>query len=255
MSQTPWVGVGCLCLWILHPPQRRAASPLVVGHPQPQHQWEGGELRKGVPHLAKLGLWQGSGWLSALPPSAVWQVIDALAQAISRMPGCVLLDVDAGASTNRTVYTFVGSPEAVIEGALSAARVAGQLIDMSRHTGELRGGAGSDLARNVPRLRCVVGSGCTLHGWSYNQLPVAKHGTLLHLQQAVLPGWMVVGPCKALAHPPDPERMNPSCPWAGVDITAANSTFLMAAVPSLQKRPGKGCHPSLSACSSQLPSL
>ncbi|XP_064023112.1 formimidoyltransferase-cyclodeaminase isoform X2 [Pogoniulus pusillus] len=64
------------------------------------------------------------------------EVIDAVGQAISRTPGCVLLDVDAGASTNRTVYTFVGSPEAVIEGALSAARVAGQLIDMSRHTGE-----------------------------------------------------------------------------------------------------------------------
>ncbi|NXP73942.1 FTCD cyclodeaminase, partial [Ramphastos sulfuratus] len=64
------------------------------------------------------------------------EVIDAVGQAISRTPGCVLLDVDAGASTNRTVYTFVGSPEAVIEGALCAARVAGQLIDMSRHTGE-----------------------------------------------------------------------------------------------------------------------
>uniref|UniRef100_A0A8C6JEG2 Formimidoyltransferase-cyclodeaminase n=1 Tax=Melopsittacus undulatus TaxID=13146 RepID=A0A8C6JEG2_MELUD len=64
------------------------------------------------------------------------EVIDALAQAVSRTPGCVLLDVDAGASTNRTVYTFVGTPEAVVEGALSAARVAGQLIDMSRHKGE-----------------------------------------------------------------------------------------------------------------------
>ena len=112
------------------------------------------------------GYGRGPAGSAALPPSAVWQVIDALAQAISRTPGCVLLDVDAGASTNRTVYTFVGSPEAVIEGALSAARVAGQLIDMSRHTGELRGGTGSDLARSVPRLRCVVGSGCTLHGWS-----------------------------------------------------------------------------------------
>ncbi|KAI6065397.1 Formimidoyltransferase-cyclodeaminase [Aix galericulata] len=64
------------------------------------------------------------------------EVIEALGQAISRTPGCVLLDVDAGASTNRTVYTFVGTPEAVVEGALSAARVAGQLIDMSQHTGE-----------------------------------------------------------------------------------------------------------------------
>uniref|UniRef100_A0A8C3B629 Formimidoyltransferase-cyclodeaminase n=1 Tax=Cairina moschata TaxID=8855 RepID=A0A8C3B629_CAIMO len=64
------------------------------------------------------------------------EVIEALGQAISRTPGCVLLDVDAGASTNRTVYTFVGTPEAVVEGALSAARMARQLIDMSQHTGE-----------------------------------------------------------------------------------------------------------------------
>lgn len=72
----------------------------------------------------------------AHPACPLWQVIEALGQAISRTPGCVLLDVDAGASTNRTVYTFVGTPEAVVEGALSAARVAGQLIDMSQHTGE-----------------------------------------------------------------------------------------------------------------------
>ena len=93
-------------------------------------------------------------------------MIDALGQAISGTPGCTLLDVDAGASTNRTVYTFVGSPKAVVEGALSAARVAAQLIDMSRHTGELGGGAGANLARSFPRLRCMAGSGCTLHGWS-----------------------------------------------------------------------------------------
>ncbi|EOA97574.1 Formimidoyltransferase-cyclodeaminase [Anas platyrhynchos] len=69
------------------------------------------------------------------------EVIEALGQAISRTPGCVLLDVDAGASTNRTVYTFVGTPEAVVEGALSAARVAGQLIDMSQHTALTPAGA------------------------------------------------------------------------------------------------------------------
>ncbi|XP_033876483.3 formimidoyltransferase-cyclodeaminase isoform X2 [Acipenser ruthenus] len=64
------------------------------------------------------------------------EVIDAIATAISSTEGCLLLDVDPGPSTNRTVYTFVGSPEAVLEGALSAARVAFQLIDMTRHTGE-----------------------------------------------------------------------------------------------------------------------
>lgn len=64
------------------------------------------------------------------------QVIDAISQAISQTPGCVLLDIDAGPSTNRTVYTFVGQPECVVKGALNAARTASQLIDMSKHKGE-----------------------------------------------------------------------------------------------------------------------
>jgi glutamate formiminotransferase/formiminotetrahydrofolate cyclodeaminase len=63
-------------------------------------------------------------------------VIDAIAEAIRRTPGCSLLDVDPGQSTNRTVYTFVGSPEAVVEGALASARVARERIDMRRHKGE-----------------------------------------------------------------------------------------------------------------------
>jgi glutamate formiminotransferase/formiminotetrahydrofolate cyclodeaminase len=64
-------------------------------------------------------------------------VIEAIANAVAATDGCTLLDVDPGVSTNRTVYTFVGSPEAVVEGALHAARVASQLIDMTRHHGKL----------------------------------------------------------------------------------------------------------------------
>uniref|UniRef100_A0A3B3VA97 glutamate formimidoyltransferase n=2 Tax=Poecilia latipinna TaxID=48699 RepID=A0A3B3VA97_9TELE len=64
------------------------------------------------------------------------KVIDAIAAAISETAGCSLLDVDPGASTNRTVYTFVGPPEAVVQGALNAARRAFGLIDMSKHSGE-----------------------------------------------------------------------------------------------------------------------
>ncbi|CAG5127911.1 unnamed protein product [Candidula unifasciata] len=64
------------------------------------------------------------------------EVIEAIAAAIAATSGCSLLDVDPGPSTNRTVYTFVGSPDAVVEGALSAARVAFQLIDMRTHKGE-----------------------------------------------------------------------------------------------------------------------
>jgi glutamate formiminotransferase/formiminotetrahydrofolate cyclodeaminase len=63
-------------------------------------------------------------------------VIEAIAEAIRRTAGCTLLDVDPGQSTNRTVYTFVGDPSAVVDGALAASRVARQRIDMRVHAGE-----------------------------------------------------------------------------------------------------------------------
>ena len=63
-------------------------------------------------------------------------IINAIADSIRDTAGCTLLDVDPGKSTNRTVYTFVGSPEAVIEGALNSARAAKSLIDMRKQTGE-----------------------------------------------------------------------------------------------------------------------
>ena len=64
------------------------------------------------------------------------ETIEAIARAIRDTPGCTLLDVDPGASTNRTVYTFVGDPDAVVEGALASARVARERIDMRSHKGE-----------------------------------------------------------------------------------------------------------------------
>ncbi|OGR27907.1 MAG: glutamate formimidoyltransferase [Desulfobacterales bacterium RIFOXYA12_FULL_46_15] len=64
------------------------------------------------------------------------ETIEAISNAIRNTKGCRLLDVDPGQSTNRTVYTFVGDPESVVEGALAAARVARQKIDMRTHTGE-----------------------------------------------------------------------------------------------------------------------
>ncbi|WP_020588883.1 glutamate formimidoyltransferase [Desulfobacter curvatus] len=64
------------------------------------------------------------------------QTIDAIADAIAETPRCRLLDVDPGNSTNRTVYTFVADPDCVVEGALAAARVARERIDMRWHRGE-----------------------------------------------------------------------------------------------------------------------
>ena len=64
------------------------------------------------------------------------RVIDLIATAIRDTAGCTLLDVDPGRSTHRTVYTFVGDPQAIVEGALAAARAAYANIDMRHHHGE-----------------------------------------------------------------------------------------------------------------------
>jgi glutamate formiminotransferase/formiminotetrahydrofolate cyclodeaminase len=63
-------------------------------------------------------------------------VIDAIGAAISSVDGVRLLDVDPGDATNRTVMTFVGAPEDVVEAAVRAGVVASELIDMRAHTGE-----------------------------------------------------------------------------------------------------------------------
>src|ERR1700719_200498 len=62
-------------------------------------------------------------------------VIRQITDAIKSTEGVSLLDVDPGASTNRTVVTFVGSPEAVIEAAFRGIKKAAELIDMRKHKG------------------------------------------------------------------------------------------------------------------------
>ncbi|XP_070588407.1 formimidoyltransferase-cyclodeaminase [Erythrolamprus reginae] len=88
------------------------------------------------------------------------KVIDEIGKAISQTKGCLLLDVDAGPSTNRTVYTFVGSPEDVVVGALNAAKIAFQLIDMAKHKGEHPRMGALDVCpfipvRNVTMEECI----------------------------------------------------------------------------------------------------
>jgi glutamate formiminotransferase / formiminotetrahydrofolate cyclodeaminase len=62
-------------------------------------------------------------------------IIDACADAVREVEGVTLLDVDPGKSTNRTVFTFVGDPDSVVEAAFQFAKTAYELIDMSKHTG------------------------------------------------------------------------------------------------------------------------
>src|SRR5258705_12937744 len=63
------------------------------------------------------------------------EIYDAVAAAAASVNGVTLLNVDPGADTNRTVITFVGDPEAVLEGAFQLILKAHELIDMGTHRG------------------------------------------------------------------------------------------------------------------------
>lgn len=62
-------------------------------------------------------------------------VIRQITDAIEQCEGIRLLDVDPGEATNRTVVTFVGEPQAVLEAAFRSVKKAGELIDMRKHHG------------------------------------------------------------------------------------------------------------------------
>ncbi|PYL60564.1 MAG: glutamate formimidoyltransferase [Verrucomicrobia bacterium] len=62
-------------------------------------------------------------------------IIRQITDAIKSVEGVSLLDVDPGASTNRTVVTFVGNPDVTVEAAFRAIKEAAELIDMRKHKG------------------------------------------------------------------------------------------------------------------------
>jgi len=76
--------------------------------------------------------------------------IEALRRALSSVPGVRLLDVQADAAHNRSVFTFVAPPDASVEAALAAMRVATERIDLSRHTGEHPRMGATDVVPFVP---------------------------------------------------------------------------------------------------------
>ncbi len=77
-------------------------------------------------------------------------VIDAITAEIRDTDGAMLLDVDPGAATNRTVVTFIGTPDAVVEAAFRAIARAAERIDMSRHSGEHARMGATDVCPFVP---------------------------------------------------------------------------------------------------------
>ena len=78
------------------------------------------------------------------------QVINQITAEIESVEGVKLLNVDPGAATNRTVVTFVGEPEPVIEAAFRAIRKAAQLINMRQHHGEHPRFGATDVCPLIP---------------------------------------------------------------------------------------------------------
>jgi len=78
------------------------------------------------------------------------RIIDAITAEIETVDGARLLDVDPGAATNRTVITFVGTPEAASEAAFRLIRKAAELIDMRHQTGEHARNGATDVCPFVP---------------------------------------------------------------------------------------------------------
>lgn len=78
------------------------------------------------------------------------QIIKQITDQIESVEGVRLIDVDPGKATNRTVVTFVGNPEAVIQAAFLAIKKAGELIQMARHKGAHPRFGATDVCPLVP---------------------------------------------------------------------------------------------------------
>lgn len=77
-------------------------------------------------------------------------IIKQITDQIESVEGVMLLDVDPGKATNRTVVTFVGHPDAVIEAAYLAIKKAAELIDMGKHRGEHPRMGATDVCPLIP---------------------------------------------------------------------------------------------------------
>ena len=78
------------------------------------------------------------------------ELIHQITDEIEKSEGVNLLDVDPGSTTNRTVVTFVGTPDCVIEAAFKAIKKAQELIDMRNHHGDHPRFGATDVCPLVP---------------------------------------------------------------------------------------------------------
>lgn len=84
-------------------------------------------------------------------------VIKQITDQIESIEGVKLLDVDPGAATNRTVLTFVGTPEQVLEAAFLAVKKASEVIDMRKHKGAHPRFGATDVCPLIPIAGITMG--------------------------------------------------------------------------------------------------
>ena len=77
-------------------------------------------------------------------------IIKQITDEIERVEGVLLLNVDPGKATNRTVVTFVGEPQAVVQAAFLAIKKAAEVIDLSQHKGEHPRMGATDVCPLIP---------------------------------------------------------------------------------------------------------
>jgi glutamate formiminotransferase/formiminotetrahydrofolate cyclodeaminase len=137
------------------------------------------------------------------------EVIRMITDAIEAVDGVKLLDVDPGNATNRTVVTFVGEPEAVIEGAFQGIKKAAELIDMSKHSGEHPRMGATDVCPLIPI------SGVTMDECVEFAKKLAKRvgeelaiPTYLYENAASKPEWRNLATIRAGQYEALPEKMN-----------------------------------------------
>src|SRR5690606_35471732 len=78
------------------------------------------------------------------------KIIAAIAQSVRNVEGVKLLNIDPGKATNRTVMTFVGDENSVVEAAFQAIKKAQELIDMRKHKGEHPRFGATDVCPFIP---------------------------------------------------------------------------------------------------------
>lgn len=168
--------------------------------------------------------------------------IDAIASIVETVDGVMLLNVDPGKATNRTVITFAGEPEAVIEAAFLLIKKTSELIDMSVHSGEHPRFGATDVCPLVPvsnitmeetityahRLGERVGSELGISGYFYEN--AARTKTRKNL--AAVRSGEYEGLQKKLSNPdwkPDfgPDTFNDSVKRTGATAISARD-FLVA---------------------------